>query len=274
MGASSEFGIHCDDITALQDRLRVTRGIQLLYPTTAELQGYYSLEVGRVMVPLVADLDYAAPSLLEPTPADIDAIVAGRNTQRVMRLCRVPRAIAAPLLRQCLLTNADDFDESKPYQRLADGIVGLPVGSRLDDANQLSVSVNENIISSVTGRPSKVGDHIDTWRNPSLALMIANEGPGWRWHRITPEFNRGAAGGAGRTDRMQFLNRHENPDSMTTYWIRLNAPTSEYIEVLFNSPVAWALHDGSTAGSLLPSRAFYCTTNPVKKGAYPSPLVA
>lgn len=274
MAASHEFGIQCEDVAALQDRLRVTRGLQLLDPALAGQRGYYSLDVGRVIVPLVADLDYAVPSLLEPTPDDVNAIVARRNTQRVMRLCRVPRAIAEPLLRQCLLTNADEFDESEPYQRLADGLVGQPIGSRLDDANQLSVSVNDNIINEVTGRPSKVGDHIDAWRNPNFNLMIANSGPGWRWHRITPAFNRRTAGGYGRTDRTMFMNTHEDTASMTSYWIKLAAPTDEYIEVLFNAPAAWALHDGSTLGSWLLSRAYYFATNPVKKNAYPSLLAA
>ena len=274
MGAAPEFGIHCEAVASLYERLRVTRGLQLLDPAEAKQRGYYDLEVGRVIVPLVADLDYASPSLLEPTPDDISAIVAKRNTRRVMRLCRVPRAIAEPLLRQCLLTNAEDFNESEPYRKLAEGIVGLPVGSRLDDANQLSVSVNENIANSVTGRPSKVGDHMDAWRSPSFNLMIANAGPGWRWHRITPEFNRVTTGGYGRSDRVKFMNENEGSVSMTSYWIKLAAPTDEYIEVLLNAPVAWALHDGSTLGSWLQSRAYYFATHPVSKHAYPSQLAA
>jgi hypothetical protein len=115
---------------------------------------------------------------------------------------------------------------------------------------------------------------MDTWENPDLSLLIGNMGPGEHWHHLVPEFNRDTAGGPQRADRVRFMEAHPDPSSIPVYWFKLRAPGDDYVEALLNTPVAYAMHDGSTLGCPEPSTAFFCAIDPVAIGEYPSPLAA
>lgn len=242
----------------------VSSGLTILEPTEAERQGYLASDIARVIVPATL------PRLA--TSEELDGITASTDTKRTMQLVRLPRILGARLLEECNKEPLSSFDEHKPYQEIVPGIRGLYMTSRLDDANQLTVSVNLQEINQLTGLPAKVGCHIDTRENPDASLLIGNMGPGERWHQIVPEFNRDSVGGAQRSERARFMETHPDPSSMKVYWLKLAAPTEDYIEAILNAPVAYAMHDGSTLGCSEHSTALFCAIDPVNIGEYPSPL--
>jgi hypothetical protein len=261
----SEIGILCENRDGLRERCQVPLGLTVLKPTEAEQKGYYASDIPRVIVPATM-----------PRPAtdeELDAIIAGPETKRLMQLCRLPRYIGERLLKGCMDNGLDAFDENTPYQEIAPSISGHCLSSRFDDADQLTVSVNLRDINRLNGLPSKVGLHMDTYENPDLSLLIGNIGPGEHWHNLVPEFNRDVAGGPSRADRMRFLEAHPDPSSIPVYWFKLRPPDKDSIEVLLNAPVAWAMHDGSTLGFPEPSTAFFCAIDPIPMRAYPSPLL-
>jgi hypothetical protein len=107
-----------------------------------------------------------------------------------------------------------------------------------------------------------------------VSLLIANIGPGEHWHHLAPEFNRDSAGGPKISDRVHYIKSHPNPSSILVYWFKLKAPGKDYFEAILNSPVAWAMHDGSTLNCPEPSTAFFCVTDQIDVGMYPSLLAA
>jgi hypothetical protein len=261
-----EIGIHSVDPELLRKRYRVSQGLVLLDPLAAEIIGYNEPESGvGVITPIVDDQDPVS-SLRIPTDAELDAITADPNTKRVMQLVRLPRPIATLLLQECM---RNDVDQNTPKYELAPSIIGTPSNTRFDEPGQLNVTVNPNKVNRFTGLPPKVGDHVDGYEDPNIALLAVNMGPGERWHRITPDLNRDTAGEK-RVDRYQFMLRHPAPESIPVHWFKLQAPDDDYVEAIVNAPVSYVLHEGSTIGSDTPSRALFCMTEPLATGVYPS----
>jgi hypothetical protein len=193
----TEIGIHCENRDALQERCLVSTGLRLIEPAEAERRGYYASELAQIIRPATV-----------PRPAtteELDAIIASPDTKRIMQLCRLPRLIGERLLQGCNQNEFGASDEHAPYQEIAPGIRGQYLDSRLDDANQLTVSVTLQDINRITGRPSKVGDHMDSYENPDLSLLIGNMGPGEHWHHVVPEFNRGVDRAGTRRAEIQRL---------------------------------------------------------------------
>jgi hypothetical protein len=225
--------------------------------------GYAPRDISRgVTIPII-DADNPMASLREPTDGELKSITADLETKRVMRIVKLGQAAAAQLRERCIVHEAMQHpgDDDGGVEQLLPGIWGVPKAVRLDDPNQLNVSIS----SVFPGM--KVGDHIDEWSDPNVSFMIANMGPGERWHRVAPDLNRDIAGGAGHDKRASYLNTQRDPATIPLHWFKLAAPQEGYVEAIFNSPVAWAMHEGSTLGGELPSEAVMCTV----ETANPSP---
>ncbi len=268
---SHEFGIHTTNPELLRERYRISEGITLLDPLQAERAGYNRPEPGVGVITPVVDVADPLSSLRVPTDQEIEAIRATPDTKRVMQLVRLPKAAGMFMLGLCTATQELGLQASPetPKHQLMPGIIGAPLDMRLDAPNQQNTTVNPTLINRFTGLPPKVGDHVDGYADPDVTLMAVNMGPGARWHRITPGLNRNIAGEK-RVDRFRFMQEYPDPQNLPVHWLRLAPPTEEHVEAILNSPVSWALHEGSTLGSPESSKAFFCLTEPVTLGTHPS----
>jgi hypothetical protein len=266
-----EVGIHAEDPDRLRERYRISTGLKLLEPQTVERAGYREPTAHTGIIAPIVDAQNPMGSLRLPTDQEIATITATSETKRTMQLVRLPRAVGDLLLEQCIRVKESKakVEPSMPKHELAPGIIGIPSSTRQDGPQQLHVSVNPSLINAYTGLPPKVGDHIDGFYEPDVSLMVVNMGPGERWHRIAPDVNRDKAD---RTleGRYQYIRDHLAPETIPLHWLKVCPPTDDYVEAILNSPVSWTLHEGSTLGCDEPSRAFFCMTEPVALGVYPS----
>ena len=261
-----EFGVHSENPDILAQRYRVSDGVVQLGLKQAVALGYSPREIaGAVTIPRV-DMVQPLDSLRKPTERELKDITAEADTKRVMRIVRLGQAVVEQLRERCIDAKVKPHMQIDEYQELLPGIWGLPASVREDQANQLSVSI------STVHFGTKVGEHIDEWADPSTSFLIANMGPGERWHRVTPEINRDAIRGATHTSRAKYLEAHPDPSSIPVHWFKLEPPRDGCVEAIVGSPVAWARHDGSTIGSNEPSEAVMCRVDPIPPGHtyYPS----
>lgn len=250
-------GIHCTDPGLLRSRILVS-GQMILDAKTAEIHGYGHREV-------IVPTDPQAP-----TDEQLAAIIASEETRHKVHLVSLPASIGNQALKVC---QAPDFKMIVDnYKDLGEDFIGAPLGSRLDKANQVNVSVD--------GDGLKVGDHVDTWPDPNVQLAILNMGPGERWHRLAPAFSRDDMNGQRPTSDV----REAHLQSMIasgidcdTYWIRLEPPRPvapgeiPLVEAILPSPVARYLHEGSTLGAQAESTAIFIATPSDRPTAvYPS----
>ncbi len=257
---SKEFGIVTTNPRRLQERYRISHGVTLLNRQQAEQGGFrpVATEATGIVTPYVGACEPLL-SLRKPSDQDVAAIMATPDTQRAIQLVRMRAEVAAQLLAQCLTARVMSLRpaEGDPYQALAPGIVGWVRGDRIDMPGQLHVSMS----SKFPGQ--KVGDHIDSWRNVDTTFLIANMGPGDRWHRVIPAINRLAIGGPSMPEQSKFVQNHPAPQEIPVHWFKLAAPANGYVEAALNLPVAWATHDGSTIGSEQPSQAVMAVMKPI-----------
>lgn len=240
----------------LEDHYRISHGMKVLGPEEAESAGFRPVPslLEGVPVPLLHDTDPML-SLRQPNATELEAITATNETQRIMRIVHLGRAAVTDLKWRCLVANGLP-DELEHYQELVPGILGIPRDIRKDQPGQVNVSMSSMYPDK------KVGDHIDEWPSSETSFVIANLGPGVRWHRIVPELNRDAIGSPKRKDLAATIADHPNPDTIPVHWFKLNAPQDEYVEAAIYSPVGWASHEGSTIGSSLTSLAIMAITRP------------
>ncbi|HJP96203.1 MAG TPA: hypothetical protein VJ843_02420 [Candidatus Saccharimonadales bacterium] len=256
--SSGEFGIYATDLQELQARYRISEGVTLLDPEEAEAAGYAPRPVSRaVTIPRIAPGQSDAP-LREPTDSELNEIIATPDTKRVMHILKLGQAAIEQLSEQCRAAQRNRESEQLPIKELLPGIWGVARSVRLDAPGELNVSIS----SKYPGK--KVGDHIDEWSDPRTAFLIANLGPGARWHRVAPMVNRDVVGGAVASARAAYIASHPHPDTIPFYWFKLEPPQDGYVEAVVGSPVAWALHDGATIGSDAPSEALMCVLDPDK----------
>jgi hypothetical protein len=256
-----EIGIFCDDRDALKERLFVSSGLQALSPRQAAELGYYT-ESDIIVPTLPAGMPQPANDI------ELDSIIAGPGTEHFLQLWHLPKSIGEPILKRCadLAATKAPVTES-PLVDIAPGIRGQYLPSRLDPGEQLCVSVDPGKPNPSTGEPSIVGLHIDNWKDPNTLYLVGNAGPGDRWHYIVPEFTRKALGGPHPSHQLQYLQNHPDPDAIKVYWLKIQAPGSDYTEAMV-SPVASVLHDGSTLGCPKPSTAFFCRMVHAELGTY------
>lgn len=251
----NQFGVSVEYPTMLQERYRLSFGVKLLGPEDAMQGGFRPIPDVRagIPVPLVDQVNPTA-SLQMPSESQLRAITATHETRRVMRIMRISRAAAERLLVMC--SEATDLlDQPENYRHLASGIMGIPRAVREDPPNEINVSISKRY-------GKKVGDHIDEWPDPDTSFLIANMGPGVRWHRVVPDLNRDVAGGPTRASLAGYISDHSAPHTIPVHWFKLEPPQGDYVEAIVDSPVAWAQHEGSTIGSHLSSLAIMCVTHP------------
>lgn len=240
----NRIGIVAPDSTSLQDKLLVS-GLRILEPELAVLQGYGYREV---IVPTEP---------CRPTQEQLEAILPDEYTTHVLRLTRLPVSIGNRALQH--IKDSDFRMDPTNSLDLGSDFRGAPQGFRLDKPDQINVSVdNEGL---------KVGDHIDTWEDPSVQWAILNMGPGERWHRIAPTFCRDDMNGERPSPgarHAHMRNLVEAGEELLTYWIPLGAPavsaTDSTVEAIVSSPVARYLHEGSTYCSDQASTAVFIAT--------------
>jgi hypothetical protein len=249
--------INCQDPELLLGRCMVS-GIRVLDPDEAVAQGY---KPHGAIVP-------TEPR--EPTEAELLRFIATPDTppSQVMHLRRLPAYLAHYIIGQRVAR--PPLDEASPRIVIAPGVESMYRGVTATTGNQLSTTVDPDMLNPVTGAPSKVGMHLDAYKGEdtsALRLAGINMGPGRRYFYIAPGINRESLGGPELrtvTDQAACITRtglHEDPAAV--YWLRLDAPQlgesgdPQTYEAYTNAAVAWHSHDGSTWGLPDPSRAAF-----------------
>jgi hypothetical protein len=186
---------------------------------------------------------------------------------------------------EAILQACVNYDRSRdtPRQQIMPGVYGRyrPFTPNPDTPNQLTVSANQKIINSSTGRPSKVGLHIDMYP-PDTTAFLMNVGPDERWHIVAPAFNVETVPDAKvRPDRINYLaeylsrmdNQADTIPPIVAYWLKIAAPTAAYFTAVVGTRIGEVLHEGSTFGCAEPSDMVACHIEPVAAGDWRSPLV-
>lgn len=263
------FGIYSKNPERLRQRYRISKGVELLGSDQAESMGYRPVPKGAAGI-VIASVDKQDPlaSLQVPTHQELTAITATPNTKRAIQIVKLRAEAAERFQALCFAAEAMDVrpEDTDPYIEFVPGIIGVARGVRVDAPGQLSATFSSRYPDK------KVGDHIDTWDDVDTSFIIANMGPGDRWHRVIPALNRVALGGASIAAQADYATKNAVANEIPVHWFKLAAPADGYVEAALNLPVAWATHDGSTIGSDMQSQALMGIMSPVEPNAllYPS----
>jgi hypothetical protein len=232
-----DIGIACSTPELLQERLLVS-GLTLLSPDEAFSKGFGKREV------------IAPTGFRRAEEEELRAIIATKETEHVVKLVRVASEVGRTVANIAKAPGYT-FDMTAPPTDFGFGISGIPGGVRHDDASMSSVTRDENGLL--------VGDHINTRPYKNMKAALINNGPGPRWHRITPSsllnaetFDGETPGPMLRAERMRELLKDGRAGELLSYAVRINEPffndvSQSYLsEALVGSPVTRYLHDGST----------------------------
>lgn len=260
---SKSIGIVCNDLDKLRERCLVSSAY-VLNPDEAERSGHLPREA---VIPT---------DLRAPTDAELSHIIATDETDIKLQLCRIPRAMGDLALAVC---QDPDFQMNAYALRhdLGGGIRGTPLAIRTDKPGLRCASVNVEKTNRYTNEPSIVALHIDTWPTADVSYLIGNLGDGIRHHGIAPDITRDTVGGTDSIDRAEYVRRRVELGDAAIYWFRLDEPGYDdsgqpVIDAIINTPVAYALHDGSTLGSKESSTVFFYAIDEPPVDAYPSLL--
>jgi hypothetical protein len=302
------FGVVCETsggLAALQDRCRVSR-LQVLGGQQALELGYGGLSRWEGKSGIIVPSDD-----FRRVPDDtIGQLVADEGTEYPLHIVRLPKTLGERAMKETApRTTSGGERDPTDYSELIPGLQGVFLEVRHDRANRRSTSVDSGLRSQVTYMRPFVGMHIDEWPESLryIRYFIANLGPGSRFHCLAPGVLRRnldklppkrlrdrtflntleillARGHAKRGEDLRFHPRGEllsqwaaDPWADKVVHLELKPPGrdengQEYVEALVGSPVPEVLHDGSTRGSRMGSRAVMASVEMATLAAFPSAL--